>query len=338
MLPIQMPGTKDNEFSRCEERGEMFEAGYIPGPTRKTDARIKDSLYNAFRRDDILRAIEYDQIDVHVRNGTVYLSGHIVNTTSRNRIEAAIRDIRGILGVQNNLVLDDKLTNEVAASLGALEHTYNCKFFTGVSHGLVSLNGTVSDENVKLLAEKCAASNPNVRGVINHVRLSGTGVGLPDQPFLQPVIGETIYFLDGVSGVVRQVVINPNNRRVVAMTLQGWFIEQPQEHRSLDLDNGETRSSERLIVISMDLVRYLTQVSGFLHIRSNERNWNLDFDPASFITPDVDWTPPYPYCPDDVLFPAENQTANEDHRLPFEEMLEDASVREELFANDSLGG
>lgn len=336
MFPVQIPAINPVELSRCEERGQGTDVVSSSGPVQKTDAVIRDSIYRAFWKDDILRAIEYDQIGVHVKNGTVHLSGHIVNNGSQIRIMDAIRTVPNILVMNNDLILDEKLTHEVAASLGILEHIYDCKFFTGVSHGLVSLNGTVSDENVKLLAEKCAAGNPNVRGVINHVRLSGTGVGLPDQPFLQPVIGETIYFLDGVSGVVRQVVINPNNRRVVAMTLRGRFVDQPQEHSSLD--NGETRSSERLLVISMDLVRYLTQVSGFLHIRSNERNWHLDFDSAYFITPDVDWTPPYPYCPDDVLFPAENQTANEDHRLPFEERLEGASVREELFANDSLGG
>src|SRR5215211_6303946 len=112
-------------------------------------------------------------MDVHVKNGVVYLSGHIVNTSSRNRIEKAIRAIPGIVGIQNNLVLDDKLTLEVAGSLGKLEHTYGCKFFTGASHGVISLNGNVSDENVKLLAEKRVASHPNVRAVINNVRVSG---------------------------------------------------------------------------------------------------------------------------------------------------------------------
>jgi hypothetical protein len=42
---------------------------------------------------------------------------------------------------------------------------------------------------------------------------------LQDLPFLQPIIGETIYFLDGLSGVVERVIISPNNRRVIAMLL-----------------------------------------------------------------------------------------------------------------------
>jgi hypothetical protein len=217
-----------------------------------------------------------------------------------------------------------------------LEHTYDCKFFTGVSHGLVSLDGIVSDESVKLLAEKCAADHPNVRGVINHIRVSGKEFGLPDPSFMQPLIGETIYFLDGLKGVVKQVVMNPNNRRVIAMTVQGRFVDQLQDLQSLN--NGGIRPPERLMVIPMDLVRFLTRDAGFLTINSEEQGKDLDFDPASFVTPDVSWTPPFPYCPADVLFPAEFLAMNESQPLPFEEMSEGTSFKKQIFANDSLGG
>ncbi len=176
MFPIQVTEVDPELFSRCEEREQITDHGNKRSPVQKTDAAIKDSIFHALWKDDVLRAIEYEQIDVHVKNGAVHLSGHIVNTSSRNRIERALRAIPGIQGFQNDLVLDDQLTNQVASSLGPLEHTYDCKFFTGVSHGLVSLDGLVPDESVKLLAEKCAADHPNVRGVINHIRVSGQGV------------------------------------------------------------------------------------------------------------------------------------------------------------------
>ena len=335
MFPLQMDKVDPEEFSRCAE--EQI-TGYENkrSPAQKSDAAIKDSISHALWKDDVLRAIEYEQINIHVRNGAVHLSGHIVNTSSWNRIENAIRGIPGVQGFQNDLVLDDRLTNQVAASLGILEHTYDCKFFTGVSHGLVSLDGIVSDESVKLLAEKCAADHPNVRGVINHIRVSGKEFGLPDPPFLQPLIGETIYFLDGLNGVVKQVVMNPDNRRVIAMTVQGRFVDQLQDLQSLN--NGGTRPPERLMVIPMDLVRFLTRDSGFLTINSEEQGKDLDFNPASFNTPDADWTPPYPYCTADVLFPADYQAMNESHPLPIEEMSEGTSFKKQVFANDSLGG
>ena len=342
MFPAQTPRTNPDNYSRCEELGQKeADHGKGPSPSQKTDATIKESIGRALWKDDVLRAIDYYDIDVHVRNGVGYLNGHIVGTTSQNRINKALRVIPGLLGIQNNLVVDDKLTLEVAASLGKLEHIYACKFFTGASHGVVSLNGTVSDENVKLLAETCAASNPNVRGVMNHVRVSGTKSELLEQPFLQPAIGETIYFLDWISGVVKQVIMNPNNRRVIAMTVQGKFSDSRYEFNSLT--DGKARPSEQLVTVPMSVVRYLTRVSGFLDIKSNERNRYLDFDPGSFRSPGGDWVPPYPYCPDDVLFPVEPQDM-EYHilqQIPAT-LLPVASKEqllwEQLLANDSLGG
>jgi len=260
---------------------------------------------------------------------------------NQHRAERAIQTIPGLLGVNNYLIPDDRLLAEVGTALGSLEHTYDCKFFTGVSHGVVLLSGEVSDVNVILLAEKCASSNPNVRGVIYSLRARGSDSDLKSQPFLQPSIGEEIFFLNGVSGVVRQVIVNPNNRLVIAMTIWGRFADQRQELKSLN--KGEDRSPERLIVISMDLIRYLTKVSGFLTISSNEENRCMDFNPASFIRPYVDWVPPYPYCYENVLFPIEYQDVDvqilqQPDRLPVEILTEDQLLREQLLVNDSLGG
>jgi hypothetical protein len=302
---------------------------------------MEESIYRALWKDVVLRAIEYEEFDVHVKNGAVYLNGHVVSTTSQNRIRNVLRAIPGILGIQDNLVPDDKLTLEIASSLGILEHTYGCKFSTGVSHGVVSLNGTVSDEEVRLLAETCAAGNPNVRGVINHVRLSAIGPELEDQRFLQPAIGENIYFLNGVSGVVKQVIINPNNRRVIAMTLQGQFT--PPRHETSSLSGGTARLPQQLVTVPMTAVRYLTRVSGFLYMSSSERNRYADFDSSSITAPDPDWTPPYPYCPGDVLLPIEYQNPGVDLvygplQFPVAAVPEEASLSEQLLANDALGG
>jgi osmotically-inducible protein OsmY len=341
MFPVQIPKPGSDEFSRCEERKQPTGDGENPDPTRKTDVVIKASINFALWKDDVLRAAEYDEIDVHVKSGVVYLSGHIVSAASQSRIENAIRTIPGIEGIKNNLVLDDKLTLEVAAALGELEHINDCKFFTGVSHGVVSVDGVVENDKVKLLAEQCAANNPNVRGVISNIRTSRDGLRLQSQPFLQPVIGEYIYFLDGVSGVVKQVIINPNNRRVIAMIIRGNFTDPKYEFDSLI--SGTASLPQQFVTVPMSLVRYLTTVSGFLHISSSERKLYKDFDPGIFFVPNKDWVPPYPYCPDDILFPIEYQNADMqiapgDGKSPFGEILEEQSLTEELAANDSPGG
>jgi osmotically-inducible protein OsmY len=341
MLATEIPVTNPETFSRCAEGSPVIEHGKNLSPGQKADAAMKASIDGALWNDDLLRAIESYGIVVHVKDEVVYLSGHIVNATSQSRIQNAMGAIPGILAIRNNLVLDDRLTLEVAGSLGELEHTYNCKFFSGASHGVISLNGTVSDENIKSLAEKRVARNPNVRGVINNINVPGSERASPEQPFLQPVIGENIYFLDGISGIVKQVIINPDNRRVVAMTVRVQFADQRQELRSLI--SGKALSPERLVVLSMDLVRYMTRVSGFLNISSTESERYLDFDPASYSAPKHGWSPPYPYCPDEVLFAMEKQALmyqSLEHlpRAPFVVRWEEQPLDAELLANDSLGG
>jgi len=305
-----------------------------------SDATLAHEVDQALWKNEVLRAMDYYEIDVQVINRIVILSGHITSSTSNDRLEKAISLIPGILGLHNNLVLDDKLTIEVASALDHLEHLYNCKFFTGVSHGVVTLHGNVNDENIKSLAEKCVASNSNVRGVINCVRVLGSVSELQDPTIYQPAIGQEILFLNGVSGIVRQVIINPDNRRVVAMTLAGRFTDQQQEFRSMS--NNEVRPPERLIVVSVKMIRYLTKFSGFLTISSKERNRSVDFDPAAFCSPNVDWIPPYPYCPQDVLFPVGEKLFGQPvASFPLQSRLGiklNAVLDDLVQTNDSLGG
>lgn len=341
MYKEQVPSTNLEENSRCEERSLIIDRGKSLSPIQKTDAAIKEKIYNALWKDDVLRALDYYGIDVFVKNGTVFLNGHIVSATNQNRIINAIQSIPDILEIKNNLVLDDELTRDVAGSLGKLEHTFNCKFFTGVSHGAVVLNGEVSSMDLRLMAERCAASHPKVRGVINSIRVTGVELGIQDYRLVQPPIGKEICFLDGISGIVRQVVINPDNRRVIAMTIQGRFSES---RRNLTLSNiSAYQSIEQLLVIPASVIGYVTKNSGFLTIQSTDSTKYQEFDASLFTVPNVDWVPPYPYCPDDVLFPIAYQqkdkiienVSNQVSPVPKTEMQK---MSEELLYNDSLGG
>jgi osmotically-inducible protein OsmY len=341
MYKEQAPQTNLDEYSRCDEWRQRPDHGKSLSQTQKTDAALKESINNALWKDNVLRALDYYEIDVHVKNGIVYLNGHIASTTSQNRIENAIRSIPGILEIINNLVLDDKLTSEVARSLGKLEHTFNCKFFTGVSRGIVVLNGEVSRIDVRKSAERCAASHPKVRGVINSIRVPGVDLGTQDYRLVQPPVRKEIYFLDGISGIVRQVVINPNNRQVVAMTIQGDFDESRGNHTSLNM--SARQPAKQLLVIPVSVVRHMTKNSGFLTIRSTDSTRYQEFDASLFTTPNKDWLPPYPYCPDEVLFPAEYQwlgvkVEKASNRAPFIIKTEVQKMSEELLFNDSLGG
>jgi osmotically-inducible protein OsmY len=341
MLNQQISETSSKQIYRCDEQDLIAEYGKSLSPAEKRDAALKTEIANALWEDHVLRALDYYEIAIRVKNGIVALNGHIMSSNSQNRVNHAIRAIPGIVEIKNNLISDDKLTLDVAAALGSLEHTYGCKFFTGASRGVVSINGIVRDEKVRLLAEKRASGNPKTRGVINNIRVSGSKLEAQGQAFLQPAIGETIYFLDWVSGIVKQVIINPDNRRVIAMIIQWKFPGQRDELTTSE--DGKAHSVEKLVTVPMDAVRYLTRVSGFLSINSNEWDRYLDFDPGRFIVPDKDWVPPYPYCPDDVLFPVSHQQAGEKveifpTRAQSVLLAKEQAYSEEHLANDSLGG
>ena len=341
MFPAEMPLTDPDELLRCRDSSPFSE----PGPqdrdeNRPADTDLAHEVDNALWKEPILRALEHHSIEIRVRNGVVSLYGHVVSQANRQQAEHAIRSVGGIAGVRNHLIADDRLLAEVAAALGSLGHTYGCTLFTGVSHGVVLLSGTVDDQETRALAEQCAAGNPNVRGVINSVQVRRGSPDLPDVPFLQPCVGAEFFFLDGISGRVRQVIINPDNRRVAAMTLQGRFEDRWQEPNSSGKDS--TRPPERTLVIPMRAVRYLTTHSGFLNIRSTQGNQYSESNSADFHVPPADWKPPYPYCSADVLWPTKPAEAPiqipEQAESSISLALAHQVLKDELLENDSLGG
>ena len=268
-------------------------------PDYQSDSSIAEEVDRAFWKDEILRNVDYQQIDVQVRDGIVILNGYITNS-SQWRIEAALTDIHGIMGVKSNLIADNKLLLQVAAALTEVERMKGSHVFARVQNGVVELSGEAISTGMRDLAEKDAGNVPWIRGVVNCISVPGVELALVDQRFLQPVIGQEIYFHDGPSGIVKQVIINRNNRRVVAMIIQVRFHEA---HNRIEYVNGvESTTPERLAVIPINRIRYLTVNSGFLLIDSTETTMYQNFDPVSVVSPDPDWVPPYPYCIDQVLF------------------------------------
>jgi osmotically-inducible protein OsmY len=320
MLEAQTTQTSLAEFSRCDDPSWLpVEEQKVQDKKDNADKSVAEKVDRAFRNNGMLRSTDYREIDVVVKAGIVFLSGHVISTSNQQIAEAAARSIPGVLGVKSYLVSDDKIIREVAGALGKIEHVYGVKFFTGARNGVVVLNGDVSSINVRSLAEKCAANIPGVRGVINNVRAPGVDLKADDQRFLQPSIGEQIYFRNDVCGKVERVIINPNNRRVVAMVVRGRYSNLQQDPNFLAY--GEDPTPERLVIIPISTMRYLTKSAGFLKIDSAEAARYSDYDPYRFIAPRDDWTPPYPYCPNEVLFPVEsveemNQTESEPVIIP----------------------
>ncbi len=270
-------------------------------PDYKTDTSTLNEIEMAIWNDQVLRIIDFHEIDVQVKNGVVSLNGHLSGIENEKRVESAIGSITGILGVRNHLVMDDDLLNKVAEALIPIDQVEGNHVFAKVENGVAGLSGNVVSIQARDLAEQYAANVPSIRGVINGIAAPGIVLDPEEQRFLQPTIGEKIFFHDGLFGFIRQVVINRDNRRVVGMIIQGRFPAQLGASASTTTSD-ETRAPDRLVVIPVSVIRYLTSTSGFLFIDSSETTRYEDFDPANFVDPDADWIPPYPYFSDAVRF------------------------------------
>ncbi len=305
MVVAQITQSSLTEYSRCEHQTRLQAQKQNPDyQGNRDDDSIAEKVDQALRKDSVLRSTDYGEIDVDVVGRTVYLSGYVNSRSNQRRAITAAEMIPGVLEVKSYLFSDDNLIRAVAGVLGKIEHSYGVKFFTGSQNGVVGLNGKVGSETVRNLAEQYAASVPGVRGVINSVRAPGVDAKAEDQRFFQPIIGVKIYFRDGQFGIVQKVIINPSNRRVLAMIVRAQYSRSEQDSSFLGF--GKAQTSERNMVIPVSNIRYLTKRAGFLHVDGKEVSTYRDFESSEYKVPRENWMPPYPYCPDEVLFPVES--------------------------------
>lgn len=272
-------------------------------PEYQADSSIAEEVDRALWKDLVLRDTDYHEIDVQVSDGIITLNGHVITSMNQWRAETAVKNIPGILSVKSHLIPDDKLTLKVAEALGQIEQKEDCKFSTKVENGVAVLVGEVSSTSIRDQAEQCVAEIPWVRGVINEINAPGILLNPEDQRFLQPLIGKELLFKDALSVTTRKVVINPHNRRVSAVVVLGRFPDPLRKDKKSEY-RGES-NPERVVVLPVCLILYLTHSAGFIRINSGETIEYEDYDPSRYITPDKDWLPPYPYCTAEVLFLAE---------------------------------
>ena len=79
-------------------------------------------------------------------------------------------------------------------------------------------------------------------------------------------------------------------------------------NRPETLGSREAAIGKYFVVIPVKTIWFLIENSGFLFICSTDIEKYQDFNPANFVAPDPDWTPPYPYHRDDVIFSAVKQS------------------------------
>ena len=267
------------------------------------DDALTVEVKHALWSDEILRNTDYQEIGVSVEDGIVKLRGHVISMMNKTRTERAASSVAGVLGLENDLVLDQDLANGVAQALGHDEHTRFAGISVGAQNGFITLNGHVHSADIRESAEAIAASVPQVRGVINCLQAPNVVIDPKEHQVWQPLIGKEVSAADMQLGHVERVIIDPRNRRVTAFVARGSFPEPGDKdgYRS----PGEDVPQERSVIIPIDAVRYATDSSVLLKVSGAEAALYRAFAPADFVYPPAGWQPPYPYHWEQVLFDEE---------------------------------
>jgi osmotically-inducible protein OsmY len=111
------------------------------------------------------------------REGVVLsLYGKVELEAQKKEVEAAVRQVPGVLDVMNFLVAEDELLNAVNTTIEGLKSSGKLEGATDLSvlveNGIVSLYGNVPSTSMKYLLEREISGIPGARVVINHIGLN----------------------------------------------------------------------------------------------------------------------------------------------------------------------
>lgn len=163
-----------------------------PFTSSVSDAGTTSRVANALTMDD---TVKRHQIDVDTEQGIVYLRGDVDNMEQKMRAEAVARNVKGVRGVVNNLMIkgqtppgeggwDPWITTKVKSKLLADPKVRGVNLDVDTVEGVVYLSGIVANERQRKIAEWHAQQTDGVKKVVSQIRLEGDAypLGMPAPP------------------------------------------------------------------------------------------------------------------------------------------------------------
>lgn len=146
----------------------------LPGASEQTDADIARAAVQALESDALLAG---DKLQVTVANGWVTLKGEVEWQFERTDAERAVRRLRGVLGVTNQIVVKPRvkpqdLQKNIEDSLVRSVRTDAERIRVEVDGSKVTLKGTVRSWLEKDEAERAAWRAPGITSVDNRLEIS----------------------------------------------------------------------------------------------------------------------------------------------------------------------
>jgi osmotically-inducible protein OsmY len=252
----------------------------------RPDADILADVRRAIWSEDTIRSIDLGSLSVDVRQGEVFLWGHVSTYWNSQQIEDLARQTPGVVRVNDSLVVDYTLTLQVAQALARDPRTRHYIVHSGASHGWISLSGVVPTHEARNAIEEVSGAVPDVRGIVALPRVDGEPTAEERRP-LQPQLDAKVFAKDGPAGWVGELILNPVSRLVshIAVGLGPLGYEDP---------------AKSLRVIPVDVIDLVREGSVFLVVRARVLSDSPLFDPHEYPLAPESWKPPYPYLPGTV--------------------------------------
>jgi osmotically-inducible protein OsmY len=254
----------------------------------RTDDGILADIWDVLWQEDSIRSLDLGSLSIDVKDGEVYLYGHIAQENNLPRIESIALSIAGVVSVHNYLVTDRDLTIQVTGNLARDERTRPFIIPVNAFHGWIQLGGEVPNRELQHVAEKVAGEVSGVRGVIAMPRITGESP-TPPKRTMQPRIGAVVYARDLEEGVITQVVIRPEDRLITHVVV-----------RSNEIKDGNLVTRE--IVVPVQDVDRADNESIFLRRKGPSLSEYPLFDPDEFPLAPFTWQAPYPYTAGKALW------------------------------------
>ena len=239
-------------------------------------------------------------ITVAGRDGGVMLSGHVMSSTGKLHAEQITNKAGVSRTTRNDLVVDNDLMYQVSRALTDDEHTHQEHILVSVRQGVVTLSGRASSASARQAVEECAAQVPMVRGISNLVGAQGIIVDEREQRVMQPHMGQEVFASDISLGHVKRLIIDPGNRRVVAIVVLGRF--PVRKHTRLRTYPWDIQTQERSVVIPVSTIDSITAGMVQLNVTGVDAAQYVDFQENDYRIPDSSWRPPYPYAISDCIW------------------------------------
>jgi len=109
------------------------------------------------------------ELDISVEGGVVAIAGPAYDLDTKRAADEAVRQIEGVVGVDNRLTIDSGVAAAVTAALAQDPRTHLRAIDVAVSRGTVTLQGIVANRDESRVAESIARAVPGAQAVMNEL-------------------------------------------------------------------------------------------------------------------------------------------------------------------------